>query len=66
MVRGCTVFGLILFLALAVYITGAWMFSRGARRFYSEDQVWTLAAMWPVLLLTSSQFRRNFNRALKP
>ncbi|WP_275450537.1 hypothetical protein [Gloeobacter kilaueensis] len=42
------------------------MFTRGARRFYSDDQVWTLAALWPVLLLTSSQFRRNFNRALKP
>lgn len=58
--------GLLIVIALAVWGTGAWMFSRGARRYYQDDQVWMLSALWPVLLLTSSQFRRNFNRALKP
>jgi hypothetical protein len=58
--------GWLIFVALAVWGTGAWMFARGAHRYYQDDQVWMLAALWPVLMLTSAQFRRNFNRALKP
>jgi hypothetical protein len=57
---------LLFIIALAAWATGAWMFSRGAKRFYQNDQVWLLAALWPVLLLTNRQFRNNFQRALKP
>lgn len=57
---------LLILVLLGTYVWGAWRFAQGANRFYQRDKVLPLALMWPVLLLFSGDFRRNFNRALKP
>ncbi|MBC8121200.1 MAG: hypothetical protein H7Y22_05085 [Gemmatimonadaceae bacterium] len=57
---------LLILLLVVGYAAGAWFFMKGAKRMYQDDQVWKLALIWPALFLTSSQFRRNFQRALKP
>ncbi|WP_287129137.1 hypothetical protein [Candidatus Cyanaurora vandensis] len=57
---------LLLLVLLAGYLYGAWRFMKGANRFYQSDKALPLALAWPVLLLVSPDFRRNFNRALKP
>jgi hypothetical protein len=58
--------GLIFLILLAVWGTGAWMFSKKAGRYYQDDQVFMLAALWPIFLITNGQFRENFNKSLKP
>ncbi len=59
-------FQLLAFVLVGVYIWGAVKFYQGAGRFYEPSKALPLAVLWPVLLLASADFRRNFNRALKP
>ncbi|WP_218082843.1 hypothetical protein [Anthocerotibacter panamensis] len=59
-------FQLLILAAVGVYIWGAWAFLKKANRFYQSDKTLPLALAWPLLLAFSPDFRRNFNRALKP
>lgn len=53
---------------LAVYLGGIWLFWRGFRQTQFERGLSNrlrLALLWPVLLIASQTYRRNFTRALK-
>jgi hypothetical protein len=52
--------------ALGVYIWGALKFMGGAKRYYEPGKALPLALLWPLLLATNGDFRRNFQRTLKP
>lgn len=56
--------GLLGFLALVIYVGGAYRFWTGFRRTnFSQGKVY-LSLLWPVLMFNRS-YRQNFNRALK-
>ncbi len=50
---------------LVVYVGGAFKFLRGFRRTNFTQGRLPLALLWPVLLLVSKSYRKNFNKALK-
>ncbi|GAB4137197.1 MAG: hypothetical protein Fur0046_11140 [Cyanobacteria bacterium J069] len=56
--------GFLPFLALVIYVGGAWKFWTGFNRTNFSQNRLMLTAFWPVLLANSS-YRQNFNRALK-
>jgi hypothetical protein len=56
--------GFFTFLALVIYVGGAWKFWTGfSRTNFSQNRL-LLTALWPVMLLNAS-YRQNFRRALK-
>ena len=55
---------LIVLLAAAVYVGGAWKFWTGFRRTNFSDRRLFLTLLWPVLIF-NRPYRQNFNRALK-
>ncbi|MBF2084813.1 hypothetical protein [Thermoleptolyngbya sp. C42_A2020_037] len=52
------------FLALVIYIGGAWKFWTGFNRTNFNQNRLMLTLLWPVMLLNAS-YRQNFRRALK-
>lgn len=56
--------GFITFLALVVYVVGAWKFWTGFNRTNFNQNRLMLTVFWPVMLLNAS-YRQNFRRALK-
>ena len=50
---------------LAIYIGGAFRFLRGFRRTNFSQGRLPLALLWPLLLVVSKSYRKNFNKALK-
>jgi hypothetical protein len=56
--------GIIGFLALVIYLGGAFKFWTGFRRTnFSQGKLY-LTALWPILVL-NKPYRQNFNKALK-
>ncbi|HIK39194.1 hypothetical protein HPC62_16785 [Thermoleptolyngbya sichuanensis A183] len=52
------------FLALVIYIGGAWKFWTGFNRTNFNQNRLMLTLFWPVMLFNAS-YRQNFRRALK-
>lgn len=53
------------FVALGVYVWGAWKFWTGFNRTnFSEGKPY-LTALWPVFLIANKGYRQNFTKALK-
>jgi hypothetical protein len=52
------------FLALVIYIGGAWKFWTGFNRTNFNQNRLMLTLLWPVMLFNAS-YRQNFRRALK-
>lgn len=55
---------LLTFLALVIYIGGAWKFWTGFNRTNFNQNRLMLTLFWPVMLFNAS-YRQNFRRALK-
>lgn len=56
--------GIIGFLALVIYLGGAFKFWTGFRRTnFSQGKLY-LTALWPILVF-NKPYRQNFNKALK-
>ncbi|MFQ3618085.1 MAG: hypothetical protein SNJ57_14440 [Cyanobacteriota bacterium] len=56
--------GFITFLALVIYVGGAWKFWTGFNRTNFNQNRLMLTVLWPLMLLNAS-YRQNFRRALK-
>jgi hypothetical protein len=56
---------LVVLILLVIYGGGAWKFWTGFNRTNFSSRKAYLTLMWPVLLMGSKDYRRNFNRALK-
>ncbi|WP_448597506.1 hypothetical protein [Thermoleptolyngbya sp.] len=54
----------ITFLALVIYVAGAWKFWTGFNRTNFSQNRLMLTVLWPLMLLNAS-YRQNFRRALK-
>jgi membrane-bound metal-dependent hydrolase YbcI (DUF457 family) len=57
--------GLLVFVALGVYVWGSWKFWTGFNRTNFSDGKLYLTALWPVFVIANKDYRRNFSRALK-
>jgi hypothetical protein len=53
------------YIAIGVYIWGAWKFWTGFRRTNFDQGRIHLTLLWPVFLIANKSYRRNFTKALK-
>ncbi len=57
--------GIAIFLFSVVYIAGIYKFLTGIQRTNFTENKIVLALLWPVLLVSNENYRRNFTKALK-
>jgi hypothetical protein len=57
--------GIAIFLFSVVYVAGIYKFLTGIQRTNFTENKIVLALLWPVLLVSNENYRRNFTKALK-
>lgn len=53
------------FIALVIYLGGAFKFWTGFRRTHYSDGKVYLSLLWPLFFAANKTYRQNFTRALK-